>query len=110
MPSARGNAPLLLTSLRVNDEMDESAPPLAKKAKRSAPLTRLTAEERAKQFPEDLYADGGMLFFLLFPPFCEHSVDFTHVDTVKDHLKSKKHWKRRSSSSKVELHPVGTQH
>ena len=64
--------------------MDESAPPRAKQAKRSTPLTRLTAEERAKQFPEDLYADGGVLFC----HFCEHSVDFTCVDTVvaNDHL------------------------
>ena len=57
--------------------MDESAPPRAKKAKRSIPLTQLTAEERAKQFPEDLYADGGVLFSC----FCEYSVDFTRVDT-----------------------------
>ena len=28
---------------------------------------------------------------MLFCRFCEHSVDFTRVDTVKDHLKSKKH-------------------
>ena len=43
-----------------------------------------------------------------FCRFCEHSVDFTHMDTVKDHLKSKKHCsrpKRRGSSSRVELHP-----
>ena len=77
--------------------MDESAPPRAKQAKRSAPLTRLTAEERAiEQFPEDLYADGGVLFCR----FCEHSVDFTRVDTVKDHLKSKKHCSRREEKRK----------
>ena len=58
-PLLRDTAPL--TSLQVNDEMEESAPPRAKKAKRSAPLTRLTAAERAKQLPEDLYADGGVL-------------------------------------------------
>ena len=64
--------------------MAESIPP---KAKRSAPLTHVTAEERAKQFKDHLYADGGVLFCR----FCEHSVDFKRVDTVKDHIKSKKH-------------------
>ena len=67
--------------------MAESTMPAAKKAKRSAPLSRVTAAERAKQFKTDFYADGGVLFCR----FCEHSVDFTRVDTVKDHLKSKKH-------------------
>ena len=67
--------------------MDTSIVPPAKKAKRSVPLMRVTAEERAKQFHSDLYADGGVLFCR----FCEHSIDFTRVDTVKDHLKSKKH-------------------
>ena len=67
--------------------MAESTMPAAKKAKRSAPLSRITAAERAKQFKTDFYADGGVLFCR----FCEHSVDFTRVDTVKDHLKSKKH-------------------
>ena len=28
---------------------------------------------------------------MLFCHFCEHSVDFTRVDTVKEHLMSKKH-------------------
>ena len=42
--------------------MAESITPRAKKAKRSAPLTRVTAEERARQFKDDLYADGGVLF------------------------------------------------
>ena len=54
---------------------------------RSAPLSRITAEEREKQFNTDFYADGGVLFCR----FCEHSVDFTRVDTVKDHLKINKH-------------------
>ena len=49
-------------------KMAESIVPQAKKAKRNAPLTRVTAEERAKQFKDDLYADGGVLFCR----FCEH--------------------------------------
>ena len=59
----------------------------AKKAKRSAPLTHVTAEERARQFKNDFYAGEGVLFCC----FGEHSIDFTRVDTVKDHVKSKKH-------------------
>ena len=57
---------------RVNEKMAKSIAPQAKKAKRSAPLTRVTAEERSRQFKNDLYADGGVLF-------------------LKDLLKSKKH-------------------
>ena len=44
----------------------------------------VSAEERAKRFKEDLYPDGGVPFCR----FCEHSVDFVRVDTIKDHLKS----------------------
>ena len=78
--------------------MSESIMPAAKKAKRSAPLSRVTAEEREKHFKTDFYVDGGVLF-------CKHSVDFTRIDTVKDHLNSKKHaakkeaWKAKNSSS-----------
>ena len=45
----------------------------------------MTAQERARQFQEDLYVSDGVLFC----KFCEHSVDFVRVDTIKDHLKSK---------------------
>ena len=79
----RGSAPLLLTSLRVNDEMDESAPPQAKKAKKNVPLTCLTAEEMTKQKTCMLIVG---CFFIIFVS----TVDFTRMDTVKDHLKSKK--------------------
>ena len=61
--------------------------PRTKKPKRSAPLCRITTEERAKQFSEDMYSDGGVLFCR----FCAHSVDYTRIDTIKDHVKSKKH-------------------
>ena len=57
--------------------MAESTMPAAKKAKRSAPLSRVTAKEREKQLKTEFYAEGGVLFC----SFCEHSVDFTHVDT-----------------------------
>ena len=67
--------------------MEELALPRSKKQKRSAPLSRITAEERAKQFSNDFYSDGGIIFCR----FCGHSVDYTRIDTVKDHIKSKKH-------------------
>ena len=57
--------------------MAESTMPAAKKAKRSAPLSRVTAKEREKQLKTEFYTDGGVLFCR----FCEHSFDFTHVDT-----------------------------
>ena len=73
--------------------MAEPAPPRAKKVKRSTPISRVSAEERAKQFKDDLYADSGVLFCR----YCEHSVDFSRVDTIKDHLRSKKHGARKTS-------------
>ena len=73
--------------------MAESIAPPAKKPKRSAPLSRLTAQERAKQFSSNFYADGGVLFCRFF----NHSVDFTRLDTVKDHLKSKKHTTKKEA-------------
>ena len=47
------------------------AAPRAKRAKRSAPVSRVSAEERAKQFQDELYAESGVLFC----KYCEHSVD-----------------------------------
>ena len=72
--------------------MAEMTPPALKKARRSAPASRVSAEERAKQF-KDLYADGGVLFC----SYCDHSVDYVHIDTIKNHLKSKKHCQRKAS-------------
>ena len=37
--------------------MAEGEAPAPKKAKRSAPVARVSAEERAKQFKEDFYSD-----------------------------------------------------
>ena len=37
-------------------------PPSVKKAKRSSPVHKLTAKERARQFSDDMYEDGGILF------------------------------------------------
>ena len=66
-------------------------PSPAKKGRRSAPVARVTAEERVRQFPDYFYADGEVLFC----KFCDHSVDYVRVDTIKDHLKSKKHRQRK---------------
>ena len=49
-------------------------PPPMKKSRRGANAPRVTSEERAKQFSEDLYTDGGVLFC----KFCDHSVDCRH--------------------------------
>ena len=66
-------------------------PPPAKRGRRTTPVLRVTAEERVKQFPEDLYSDDGVLFC----KFCDHSVDYVRIDTIKDHMKSKKHTQRK---------------
>ena len=56
------------------------------------------AEEIAKRFKEGLYPDGGVPFCR----FCEHSVDFVRVDTIKDHLKSIKHVSNKESKTSEE--------
>ena len=38
--------------------MEQLTLPRTKKSKRSAPLCHITTEEPAKQFSEDMYADG----------------------------------------------------
>ena len=69
------------------------AAPAGQKRKRAAVLTNVTASERAKQFKEDFYADDGVMLCR----FCQHSVSYVRVDTVKDHLKSKKHQSRKAA-------------
>lgn len=59
-------------------------------------MARVTAKERAKQFKEDLYDDGSVLFC----KYCQHSVDYIGVDTIKDHLKSKKHVSNKETAKK----------
>jgi len=60
--------------------------PVAKRFRRSAPVLKVTAQERARQFPEDLYSDADVLFCKL----CSHRTDYVRLDTIKDHLKYKK--------------------
>ena len=50
-----------------------------KKGRRSAPVARVTAEERVKQFPDDFYVDGEVLFC----KFCDRSIDYIRVDHYK---------------------------
>ena len=73
--------------------MAKSIPPASKKTKRSA--CRVSAEERAKPF-EDLYTESGRLFC----SYCKHIVDYSQIDTIKDHHKSKKHCARKGSRQK----------
>ena len=56
--------------------MADSATPRAKKAKRSAPVCRISAEECAKKFKEDIFVDSGVLYCRC----CEHSIDFSRVE------------------------------
>ena len=46
----------------VRVKMADSFLPRAKKAKRIAPVCRVSADERTKQFKEDLFVDSGVLF------------------------------------------------
>ena len=36
---------------------------------------------------------------MLFCKYCQHSVDFVRIDTIKDHLKSKKHCTRKEAKT-----------
>ena len=67
----------------------------AKKSKvgKTSRAGKATAAERVKQFPNELYVDGGVLFCR----FCDHSLDFVRLDTIKDHFKSKKHRMRKDA-------------
>ena len=67
-------------ALRVLSVMAEDLPPPAKKGRagRAAPVAKITAKERVKQFPTELYEDSGILFC----SFCDHSLDFIHLDTA----------------------------
>lgn len=62
--------------------------------KRKRPPTNVTAIDRVRQFPQELYADNNILFCKV----CVHSIDFTRLDTVRDHFKSKKHLTRRHAA------------
>ena len=79
--------------------MAESIAPQAKKAKGSAPLTRTTAEEWARQFKNDLYAEEECSFAVFV-----NTALILRESTVKDHLKSKK--KQRAVLLRV-LQPAG---
>ncbi len=52
----------------------------------------LILKYRAEQFPNDFYVSGD----LLFCKFCQHTVDWQHVDTCKDLLQSKVHVKNKA--------------
>ena len=78
--------------------MAESAATRAKMANRRAHISRVSAEERAKQFNDDVHADGGVLFC----KYCAHSIDFKCIDIIKDHLKSKKHCAKKCSQQSKE--------
>ena len=76
-----------LTS-NISNFINRGIPPPAKKGRagRAAPVAKIMANERVKQFPMELYEDSGI------PSchFCDHSLDFIRLDTIKDHFKSKK--------------------
>ena len=82
-------------TLRLNDKMATKS---YATAKRQHGLLRVCASERAKQFLADTYCDGDVLFC----KFCQHSLDYVRVDTVKDHMLSKKHVANKELKLKVQ--------
>ena len=66
-------------------------PPTMKRVKRLAPAVKCTPEEWVKLFPNDL--TQTMAFFSVSSVTI--GIDHIRVDTIKDHLKSKKHSKER---------------
>ncbi|KAL1250938.1 hypothetical protein QQF64_018734 [Cirrhinus molitorella] len=55
--------------------------------------TRITARDRAKEFSNHFYEDGGVLFCKV----CQHSVDYLRRQTALEHLKSLRHKNRAVS-------------
>ena len=58
-------------------------------------MLRVCAAERAKQWPDELYSDSDVLFC----KFCQHSLDHVRVDTIKDHMISKKHQANKAAQT-----------
>ena len=70
------------------------SPPLpAKKARCSAPMAKVSPEAHTQQFKNNLYVSSGVLFCR----HCNHSIDIVRVDTIKDHIKSKKQMLRKNA-------------
>ncbi len=55
---------------------------------------KITALDRAKEFGNDFYEDGGIMFC----KSCQHSVDYLRRQTALEHLKSTRHKNRKQSS------------
>uniref|UniRef100_UPI00358FF509 uncharacterized protein n=1 Tax=Myxine glutinosa TaxID=7769 RepID=UPI00358FF509 len=70
-----------------------------RKRTKQAPIGFVCASARAKQYDEDFYAEGNVLFC----KFCDHSVDYKRLDTLKDHLLSKKHGKNKCAKLPVAI-------
>ena len=69
---------------------------------RATPAAKVTANERARQFPSDHYKDGGKLFCR----FCEHSLDFVRINTIKEQLVSQKHKRNKDTKEAGSSQPV----
>ena len=75
--------------------------PRAKKAKRSNPVSL--------RGQNSILLTSTLMVAFFFCRFCEHSIDFTPLNTVNDHIESKKHSSRKSEWKK-ELHLVSNKH
>ena len=62
----------------------------------SKKLRTISAADRASEFKEDMYADGGVLFC----KFCKQSIEHERVHTIKMHLKSAKHDSNKKNAQK----------
>ena len=65
----------------------------AEELRRRHLATRITARDRANEFANDFYEDGGVLYCKV----CQHSVDYLRKQTVVEHLKSLRHKNRKAS-------------
>ena len=69
---------------------------------RAIPVAKVTTKEQARQFSSDFYENGGTLFCR----FCEHSLDFVRINTIKDHLVSQKHNRNKDKKEAGSSQPV----
>lgn len=60
---------------------------------------KIKARDRAIEFSDDFYEDGGILFCST----CQLSVDFIRRQTILEHIKSQKHISRKANKQPGKL-------
>ena len=60
----------------------------------SKKLKIMSLLDHVEEFKEDMYADENTMIF----KFCQHSIDYNRVHTIKSHLITEKHQANKSKA------------